>query len=74
MLTLFYKGIFSDYIRYMQMLKNQIDNSPSVVVKELLDLGIEAKYINSVTQRICKTYTKETVKKIIETYGEKSFK
>ena len=52
MLTLFYKGIFSDDSRYMQMMKYQIDDSPSLVVKELLDLGIEAKYINSVTQRI----------------------
>ena len=69
MLTLFYKGIFSDDSRYMQMMKYQIDDSPSLVVKELLDLGIEAKYINSVTQRIWKTSTKETVKKILETYG-----
>ena len=63
------RGIFSDDSRDIQMLKNQIDDSPSVVIKELLDLGIEAKYINSVTQRICKTSTKETVKKILETYG-----
>jgi len=29
-----------------------------------------AKYINSVTQRICKTSTKEIVKKLIEAYGK----
>ena len=54
----------------MQMLKDQINANPRVVVKELLDLGIEAKYINSVTQRICKTTTKETVKKILDDYSE----
>jgi|WetSurMetagenome_2_1015567.scaffolds.fasta_scaffold05547_12 hypothetical protein len=69
MLTLFYKGVFSDDSRYMQQLKEQIDNNPNEVVKELIDLGIEAKYINLVTQRICKTTTKETVKKILEIYG-----